>query len=79
MNGKQIESEVIRYLGDNNYRYAILIEGEWGCGKTYFVLNDLQTAIEVPRRKKTQRKKQPTMGKKDTTLMRVEIASQGGS
>ncbi len=46
MNGKQIESEVIRYLGDNNYRYAILIEGEWGCGKTYFVLNDLQTAIE---------------------------------
>ncbi|GFI17698.1 hypothetical protein IMSAG249_01512 [Lachnospiraceae bacterium] len=45
MNGKQIESEVIRYLGDNNYRYAILIEGEWGCGKTYFVLNSLQTAI----------------------------------
>lgn len=46
MNGKQIESEVIRYLGDNNYRYAILIEGEWGCGKTYFVLNDLHTTIE---------------------------------
>ena len=46
MNGKQIESEVIRYLGDTNYRYAILIEGEWGCGKTYFVLNDLQTAIK---------------------------------
>ena len=46
MNGKQIESEVIRYLGDNNYRYAILIEGEWGCGKTYFVLNSLQTVID---------------------------------
>lgn len=46
MNGKQIESEVIRYLGDTNYRYAILIEGEWGCGKTYFVLDDLQTAIK---------------------------------
>lgn len=56
MNGKQIESEVIRYLGDNNYRYAILIEGEWGCGKTYFVLNDLQTAIDEYEEKNTKRK-----------------------
>lgn len=56
MNGKQIESEVIRYLGDNNYRYAILIEGEWGCGKTYFVLNDLQTAIDKYEEKNTKRK-----------------------
>ncbi len=55
MNGKQIESEVIRYLGDNNYRYAILIEGEWGCGKTYFVLNDLQTAIEKHELNNTKR------------------------
>lgn len=56
MNGKQIESEVIRYLGDDNYRYAILIEGEWGCGKTYFVLNDLQTAIDEYEEKNTKRK-----------------------
>lgn len=56
MNGKQIKSEVIRYLGDDNYRYAILIEGEWGCGKTYFVLNDLQTAINEYEEKTTKRK-----------------------
>lgn len=56
MNGKQIESEVIRYLGDNNFRYAILIEGEWGCGKTYFVLNGLQTAIDEYEAKHTKRK-----------------------
>lgn len=46
MNQNQIEKEVIRYLRDVNYRYAILIDGEWGCGKTYFVLNDLKKIIE---------------------------------
>lgn len=56
MNEKQIESEVIRYLGDNNYRYAILIEGEWGCGKTYFVLNSLQTVIAEHEAEHSKRK-----------------------
>lgn len=42
---KQIIDETIRYLSDESYNYAILIDGEWGCGKTYFVKNSLQEKI----------------------------------
>lgn len=45
MNGKQITEEILRYLDDEYYRCAVLIDGEWGCGKTYFVMNDLWKAI----------------------------------
>lgn len=46
MNEVQIQEEVIRYLDDENYRCAILIDGEWGSGKTYLVLHGLKEAIE---------------------------------
>ncbi len=46
MQNKQIITEILRYLNDENYRYAVLIDGNWGCGKTYFVLHDLKSAIE---------------------------------
>ena len=46
MQEKQFIDEIIRYLKDENYRYAVLIDGNWGCGKTYFVLHDLKEAIE---------------------------------
>lgn len=46
MQEKQFVDEIIRYLKDENYRYAVLIDGNWGCGKTYFVLHDLKEAIE---------------------------------
>ena len=46
MNEIQIQEEVIRYLDDENYRCAILIDGEWGSGKTYLVLHGLREAIE---------------------------------
>lgn len=46
MNEIQIKEEVLRYLEDENYRYALLIDGEWGSGKTYFALNGLKDAIE---------------------------------
>ena len=42
----QIQEEVIRYLDDQNYSYAILIDGEWGSGKTYFITHELKKAIE---------------------------------
>lgn len=51
MNEKQIQDEVLRYLEDQNYRYALLINGEWGCGKTYFMLNSLKNIIEDHERK----------------------------
>ena len=41
MQEKQVSEEILRYLDDDNYNYAVLIDGEWGCGKTYFVLNKL--------------------------------------
>ena len=26
-----------RYVDEHLYDYAVMIDGEWGCGKTYFV------------------------------------------
>lgn len=42
----QIIEEVNRYLKDDSYQYAILIDGEWGCGKTYFVKHILLNKIK---------------------------------
>lgn len=43
---KQVIEETLRYLADETYSYAILIDGAWGCGKTFFVQNLLKEAIE---------------------------------
>lgn len=42
----QIIEEINRYLKDDSYQYAILIDGEWGCGKTYFVKHSLTEKIK---------------------------------
>ncbi len=34
------------YLDDKTYSYAIMLEGEWGSGKTYFVKNILKDSID---------------------------------
>ena len=34
MTEKQITEEILRYLKDESYNYAVLIDGEWGSGKT---------------------------------------------
>lgn len=47
MQEKQVSEEILRYLDDDNYNYAVLIDGEWGCGKTYFVLNKLYAEIKA--------------------------------
>lgn len=46
MTKDQIVGETLRYLLDKSYNYAILIDGEWGCGKTYFVQKILTPEIE---------------------------------
>lgn len=39
--------EIIKtYYSDNNSQYAILLNGEWGCGKTSFVKNKILPEIE---------------------------------
>ena len=45
MTEKQIVDEILRYLKDDTYNYAVLIDGEWGCGKTYFAKNVLADEI----------------------------------
>ena len=46
MTEKEIITEVERYLSDTSYNYAVMIDGDWGCGKTYFVKNSLFKAID---------------------------------
>lgn len=46
MKDSQIIEETLRYLSDELYNYAILIDGEWGCGKTYFIQHSLREQIE---------------------------------
>lgn len=46
MTEQQIIDEILRYLLDDSYNYAVLIDGEWGSGKTYFVNNTLTKIIE---------------------------------
>ena len=46
MNAEQIIQEVNRYIDDTVYNYAVLIDGEWGCGKTYFAKHAIKESIE---------------------------------
>ncbi len=45
MTEHQIQEEILRYINDESYNYAVLIDGEWGSGKTYFVSNSLTEKI----------------------------------
>ena len=40
MNDEQIVNEIKNYMS-NPLKYALLLNGSWGCGKTYFVKNKL--------------------------------------
>ncbi len=42
---KEIEQVINRYLEEKDTDYAIMITGEWGCGKTYFVRHTLSDYI----------------------------------
>lgn len=37
--GNYIEEFLESYIGDNTYNYAVMINGDWGSGKTFFVKN----------------------------------------
>jgi KAP family P-loop domain. len=45
MTESQITQEILRYIEDSSYNYAVLIDGEWGCGKTFFVKNKLIASV----------------------------------
>ena len=46
MTENEILTEIKRYLSDMSYNYAVMIDGEWGCGKTFFVKNGLFKSID---------------------------------
>lgn len=47
--------EIIKEYVDNSiYNYAVLIDGEWGCGKTYFIEKKLMSSIEKYEKEKSE-------------------------
>ena len=47
MSGNEIIDYVNNYINKSNYNYAVLIDGCWGSGKTYFIKNSLIPALEA--------------------------------
>lgn len=41
-----IVAAVEKYVDEYLYDYAVMIDGTWGCGKTYFVLKTLKTKLK---------------------------------
>lgn len=56
MNRKDTIDKVVDYIKDDDAQYAILISGNWGCGKTYLYRNYLIDAINGNELGKTIRK-----------------------
>ena len=54
MTEQQILDETIRYIDDNSYNYAVLIDGDWGCGKTYLIQNTLVPKITTHEKQNEQ-------------------------
>lgn len=42
----EIVDVLINYVDENIYNYAVMIDGEWGCGKTYFIEKRLCGELE---------------------------------
>ncbi len=56
MNRTDIIERVKEYIKDDNAKYAILIDGSWGCGKTYLYRNYLLEEIKKLENGKTNKK-----------------------
>ena len=39
---KNIENYLDTYMVNPDPRYAVMLKGKWGCGKTYFITNWLK-------------------------------------
>ena len=55
--GKEVESfvdiikSIDRFIDHRMYHYALLINGKWGCGKTYFIRNELMNHLKNKKQK----------------------------
>lgn len=50
----EIVNVLINYVDESIYDYAVMIDGEWGCGKTYFIKKRLYTELEKHEKEKAQ-------------------------
>ena len=57
MNSIEIESVIEEYLRNPKTEYAVMIDGEWGTGKTYFLTHSLMNIIEMMDVGKNKRRK----------------------
>src|SRR5574344_1325140 len=55
LNDGEIIEVVKEYIDNAIYNYAVMIDGEWGSGKTFFVKNNLVEAIEKYENEKVER------------------------
>lgn len=54
MSEDEIVETIINYVDEDSYGYAIMIDGEWGCGKTYFVNETLRYKLEEHEKSKNR-------------------------
>ncbi len=54
---KEIEAIIGEYLNNESAEYAILIDGEWGSGKTYFLKHSLMGVVENVDARKAEKRK----------------------
>ena len=57
MTNAQVLEELIKYIDDETYNYAVLVDGEWGSGKTFFVKNECIPVIESHEQQKDNPRK----------------------
>ncbi|MCM1201566.1 MAG: P-loop NTPase fold protein [Bacteroides fragilis] len=49
-----IVAAIEKYVDESLYDYAVMIDGAWGCGKTYFVLKTLKAGLMEHEKKKAE-------------------------
>ena len=47
MKNQDIERVLVDYINDDKYNLSILINGEWGSGKTFFIKNFNQKELTL--------------------------------
>lgn len=52
LNSQELKDLIYRYLDENTYNYALLLDGDWGSGKTHFIKNILIPSIKEDKLKK---------------------------
>ena len=46
MYGEELKGVIEEYLRDSRAEYAVMIDGDWGSGKTYFLTHSLMDIIQ---------------------------------